>query len=91
MAKLRKNKYPLLLHQVFELMLLVRESRQHHESFFRMETYASQVLNEVLALTESMKPSSSHSSSSHLQLDWTYLLVDKTPMFIHQPWSKDYG
>ena len=94
MSKLRKNKHPQLYHQVFELMLLVRESRQHHEPFFRIETYASQVLNEVLAFVYLLSPWNHPgviSPSPHLQLNWTYLLVDKTPMFIPQPWIKDYG
>ena len=94
MSKLRKNKHPQLFHQVFELMLLVRESRQHHEPFFGMETYASQVLNEVLAFAYLLSPWNHPgviSPRPHLQLNWTYLLVDKTPMFIPQPWIKDYG
>ena len=94
MSKLRKNKHPQLFHQVFELMLLVRESRQHHEPFFGMETYASQVLNEVLAFAYLLRPWNHPgviSPRPHLQLNWTYLLVDKTPMFIPQPWIKDYG
>lgn len=45
--------YPGLIHYVFELVLLVRESTQHHGAFVRVEAYVSQVINEVLTLVYS--------------------------------------
>lgn len=45
--------HPGLIHYVFELVLLVRESKQHHGAFVRVEAYVSQVINEVLTLVYS--------------------------------------
>lgn len=58
--------YTELFDKGFELVLLVRESNQHHGAFVRVEANVGQVINEVLTpvvhsrFTRSLKSSSGH-------------------------------